>query len=278
MTTEIVDRVQDRFVTLNGLKFHYREWGDPASPPLVILHGVTGHGRSWDRTCRAFQDRYHIFALDQRGHGESEWADDYAPERRIEDLEAFVEQMGWAKFTLVGLSMGGMCASGYAIKHSDRLEKLVIVDITPTRETAGSTRIGAGMRQRDVFDSVEEAVAQGIAANPRAPEAEVRHRFTHNLKQTADGKWTWRYDAAIRQAPRVPMAPEEVELQWTALLNISCPTLMIRGGESDLTSLASAERFAVTVRDGRAVEVTGAGHSVPLDNPEGFIEALEAFL
>lgn len=82
MTTDT--EVQDKTVTLNGLRFHYRDWGNAGATPLVLLHGFTSHARSWDTFARAVHERYRVLALDQRGHGETEWAADYAPERMVE--------------------------------------------------------------------------------------------------------------------------------------------------------------------------------------------------
>lgn len=274
MTTQAV--VTDRFVSLNGLRFHYREWGDPAAPPLVVLHGITGHARTWDTFAEAMASRYRVLALDQRGHGESDWADDYAPDRRVEDLAAFADALGLGTFTLLGLSMGGICAYGYAAKYPERLEKLVIVDIAPELETEGMRRIGQGFAEKSEFDDPEEAVAQSRAANPRAPEDAVRHRVLNNLKQRDDGKWTFRHDPNVSGATRGPR--QDPEPVWASFRAITCPALLIRGAESDLLGRAAAERMTREMQHCTLVEVPNAGHSVPLDNPPGFLAAASAFL
>ena len=88
--------VRDETVMLDGLRFHYRDWGDPAAPPLVLLHGFTGNARQWDSFARAMADRYRVLALDQRGHGETDWApdQDYSAARVHEDFVAFVAALG----------------------------------------------------------------------------------------------------------------------------------------------------------------------------------------
>ena len=275
MTTEAL--AVDREVTLNGLRFHYREWGNPAAPPLVLLHGFTSHSRSWDHFAESVAGDFRVLALDQRGHGESEWTEDYASARRVEDLDAFVAALGLAKFNLLGLSMGGICAYEYAVKNPETLERLVIVDIAPILEQAGIDRIMTGVRERDVFDDPEEAVAQARAANPRPPDWALRHRVLNNLMQTADGKWTYRYDVALRR-DRPPQPPTDAEAMFAALARITCPTLLVRGAESDLLGRATAERMAAAIPDCTLVEVSDAGHSVPLDNPEGFRDAVRAWL
>jgi esterase len=278
MTTETL--AKDKTVTLSGLKFHYREWGDPAAPPLVMLHGFTGHARTWDTAAAALSERYRVLALDQRGHGETDWATDYAPERRVQDVEAFRDALGLRRFNLLGLSMGGRAAFMYAAKNPAALEKLVIVDIAPDIDPAGAQRINQGVRANDVFDNPEEAVAAARAANARPPEAELRHRVLNNLIQRDDGKWTFRYDVALRNGSpaRVQPTAEEVAATWDSLRKITCPTLLIRGEASDVLSNEHAARMVELIPDCRMVEVKDSGHSVPLDNPAGFLAAVQTFL
>jgi pimeloyl-ACP methyl ester carboxylesterase len=271
-------QVRDLNITLNGLRFHYRDWGNESAPTLILLHGLSSHARSWDTLASAMCDRYHVLALDQRGHGESEWAAEYSAERRVEDMAAFVQAMGLERFNLLGLSMGGICAYGYAARRPETLERLVIVDIAPTLETGGINRIFGNGAAKSVFDDPEEAVAQARAVNPRADEHEQRHRTLHNLKQTADGKWTWRYDPANFTQNRSRASQPDPEATWASLANITCPTLVIRGALSDLLGPAAAQRMAATIPDCRLIEVPDAGHSVPLENPAGFIAAVKTFL
>ena len=272
--------VADKFVTLNGLRFHYRDWGNPSAQALVCLHGFTGHARTWDTFARTMRDRYHVLALDQRGHGETEWAKDYHPDRRVEDMEAFVAALGLDRFVLLGLSMGGRAAFMYAAKNPAKVERLVIVDIAPESDRSGSQRISQGVRANDVFDAPEDAVAQARAANPRPPDEVVRDRALNNLIQRPDGKWTWRYDVALRDGSgaRVTPTAEEVARTWESLRNITSPTLLIRGADSDVLSPALAQRMVETIPNCRLVTVQDSGHSVPGDNPPGFMAAVATFL
>lgn len=275
MTTAL--QVQDKRITLNGLDFHYRDWPNPSGRPLLLLHGYTSHARTWDTFATAMQTHFRVLALDQRGHGESGWADDYRPERMVEDVDAFVGALQLQGMALLGLSMGGRNAYSYAGQHPDDLERLVIVDIGPEIVAAGSDRIRAGVLLTDVFDDPEEAVTRARAANPRAPDAELRHRTLNNLKQRDDGRWTFRYDAALR-APDRPLPRPDPSEAWQQLSRISCPTLLVRGAESDILSPETAARMLREIPHCRMVEVPNAGHSIPLDNPQGFIAAVQPFL
>jgi pimeloyl-ACP methyl ester carboxylesterase len=118
-------RVRDEIVTLDGLRFHYRDWGDLTAPPVVVLHGYTQHAHSWVTVARALADRFRVLALDQRGFGESDWGADYHELRLVADLAGFVEALGLPTVSLVGFSIGGSAAISYAQLYPDRVERLV---------------------------------------------------------------------------------------------------------------------------------------------------------
>lgn len=268
--------VRDELVMLNGLRFHYRDWGDLSAPPLILLHGFTGHARSWDSLAGALAGKYRVLVLDQRGHGETAWTDDYSTAAMVRDVAAFVAALRLDSFELLGLSMGGSNAYHFAGGRPAGLSRLVILDIGPETIAAGSARIASGVRASDTFESPEAAIAASRAANPRADEFEVQHRARHNLMRTADGGWTFRYDSALRSGtPRVRPTPEE---NWAAWKNIAVPTLVIRGGLSDILALETAEKMVASLADARLIEIPGSGHSIPLDAPARLLEAVRTFL
>jgi pimeloyl-ACP methyl ester carboxylesterase len=272
--------VSDELIELRGLRFHYRDWParNPKAPDLVLLHGFTGHARSWDAFAEAMTDRYRVLALDQRGHGETAWAPAgaYGTDEMVEDLRAFVRAMRLNRFTLLGLSMGGAVAMHYAGGRPAELAALVIVDIGPAIETAGAQRIQTGVRANDVFASRDEAFAVARAGNARPPEAHHRHRVDHSLMRTDDGRWTYRYDRAMRRGGGRP--PRDPEAGWRALAQTNVPTLVIRGELSDILSATMAEKMIETIPDARLALVKDSGHSVPLDAPDGFLAAAREFL
>lgn len=272
-----MDNVQDKLITLNGLRFHYRDWGDEKAPAIIALHGITSNAHAWDTTASALCDRYRILALDQRGHGETEWATDYKISSAVGDVDAFVRTLGLRKFVLLGHSMGALIAYNYAPAHLDQIEKLVLVDFGPELMPAFGKRLQASMQANDIFDDPDQAFKQMRAGNPRPTDSALRERAIHNLMQRADGKWTWRYDRGFRDSTRTleRLAPEQ---QWQLLTQITCPTLLVRGAETDLLARETAERMVRTIVNCQLVEVPNAGHSVPLDNPDGFIAAVSKFL
>jgi pimeloyl-ACP methyl ester carboxylesterase len=223
-------------------------------------------------------DRYRVLALDQRGHGESAWApaDQYGTDQMADDLTAFVAALGLSKFTLLGLSMGGMVTIEYAGRRPKELGACVIVDIGPEIVASGLSRIQTGVRMSDVFPTRESAFAAARAANPVPPEAHHRHRVDYSLMRTADGRWTYRYDRALR-APGSTRA-RDPEAGWRSCANIAVPTLLIRGETSDILAPEIADRMLKTIPGCQFAEVKGSGHSVPLDAPDGFLAAARGFL
>jgi pimeloyl-ACP methyl ester carboxylesterase len=267
--------VLDHSVMLPGGRFHYREWPNPGAQALVLLHGFTGHARSWDSFACAMQANYHVYALDQRGHGDSTWADDYSADAMVEDVQHWVTALGLKQFVLLGLSMGGRNAYQFASQHPEEVERLVIVDIGPEIASAGSTRIVSGVQANDVFATPEAAVAGGRAGNARADEAELQNRTRNNLMLLADGTWTYRYDKALR-TNRLPR-PDAGDA-WAMLPKITAPTLLIRGELSDVLDASVAERMLKEIPDCKFALVPGSGHSIPLESPNGFLEAVRTFL
>ena len=265
------------FVTLGGLRFHYLDWGPAAAPPLVLLHGVTLNAHSWDAAAPALRERYRVLALDQRGHGESEWAADYGTDAMVADVEAFRRALRLERVALLGHSMGGRIAYEYAAAHPDAVERLVIVDVGPDLGEAGLQRVRAALGAPDTFDDPEAAFRLLRAANPRPTDATLRHRAGHSLIQLADGHWTWRYDKGLRTGEKA-LGRREPDAAWAMFARIACPTLIVRGAESELLRRETAERMLRTIPTCELVEVPASGHPVPFDNPTGFLDAVRGFL
>jgi pimeloyl-ACP methyl ester carboxylesterase len=273
--------VRDQLVQLRGLRFYYREWPSlkPNAQALVLLHGYTGHARSWDALARTLQSQYRVLALDQRGHGQSDWAprDKYDTSEMVADLDAFVAALGLENFALLGLSMGGLVSIGYAGRRPRQLAKLVIVDIAPEIDVEGLKRIQAGVVRSDVFETPDEAVARARADNPIPPLEHLRYRVEYSLMRRDDGRYTYRYDPALRD-PTNTRKGIPVDEGWKLVANINVPTLVVRGEVSDILSRDVAARMAETIPNCRLVEVAGSGHPVPLDKPDAFAAALGGFL
>src|SRR5439155_523109 len=269
----------DRSLVLHGQQFHFLDWGAPTAPVVVLLHGVTGHARAWDDEARALAARYRVLALDARGHGDSDPAPDgdYTVTTMAGDLTALIDAVELRRFSLVGLSMGGRVAIAFAGAHPRRVDSLVVVDIGPDIAPAGRLRVGTLMAHTpERFDDFAAAVAWARATNPRYTEAMLRHRVTHGTRP-ANGGLVWKYDRAIRDAVRSGQWRDPVDL-WPLWSAITCPTLIVRGAESDVLAPETAKRMLATNPHARLVEVPEAGHTVPGEQPAAFQRLLTAFL
>jgi pimeloyl-ACP methyl ester carboxylesterase len=169
-------------------------------------------------------------------------------------------------------------AINYAGHHAGRVERLVVVDIGPEIAPAGRARVGALMATApERFESVDEVVAHLRTNAPRYTETMLRHRAEHAVRPLPGGGLTWKYDRALRQAIREGRVrvPADLWPQWQA---IACPTLLVRGAESDVLTDETAKRMVDAQPHARLVVVAGAGHTVPGDQPAAFQALLREFL
>lgn len=270
---------QDKTVMANGLKLHYLDWGAPDNPPLVLLHGLRGHAHAWDDFSAAVCEDYHVLALDQRGRGDSEWARDgvYTTAAYVADLLGFSTALHLDSFMLIGHSMGGRNSMAFSARYPDQVRKLVVVDIAPAGDTPGGARI----RQEisvvpEEFESFEAVVAYMSQQNRYAAPEVLRRRLHYATQPLPNGKIGWRYDRAIREQWR--QGPPTSEDLWPAWRSLTCPTLIVRGGDSDILSPAAAQQMLAAQPRAREVEIPRAAHMVFEDNPDAFLPAVRAFL
>ncbi|MFN8557301.1 MAG: alpha/beta hydrolase [Dehalococcoidia bacterium] len=266
---------EDKTILLGALRFHFREWPNPGAPAALLLHGFTGQRHSFDDLGPLLQARYRVVALDQRGHGDSDWADDYATDRMAEDVDAFVDALRLAPVSLLGVSMGGRNAYTFAGRHPEKVARLALVDIGPETPAAGRARIQQVTQAKVVFDDPEEAVAAARAYSPRHDVDAVRQRVMTNVRRLDDGRWTWKYDPALHSRERRPHP--DPETGWALLPRITCPVLLLHGVESDVLAPETAARMAREIADCRLIDIPGAGHAIAMDNPRAYVDAVQGF-
>ncbi|MBI4639439.1 MAG: alpha/beta fold hydrolase [Candidatus Tectomicrobia bacterium] len=270
---------EDKYVMANGLRFHYLDWGNEGKQSMLLLHGVTSNAHSWDDVAEELRGRYQIIALDQRGHGDSEWSPTgaYTTEDHAADIAAFIEALGLRNIVLIGLSMGGRNAILYTPLHPETIDRLVIVDIGPDIDPRGSERIRQAIAGApEEFDSLEEAAERARKLNPRPPLERHLARMKHSMKVLPNGKLTWKYDREIREQRR--RGEIRVIDLWTPFKKITCPTLIVRGSESDVLSPEVARKMREAIPSAEIAVVEESGHSVSLDNPKGLERVVKEFL
>ncbi|MES3012781.1 MAG: alpha/beta hydrolase [Pseudomonadota bacterium] len=255
-------------------------WG-PVDGPLVLLqHGGGQTRHAWKGTGETLGAAgYRAVAFDARGHGDSDWAPDglYGQDAMVRDLQCVLGALGQRRPVLVGASMGGgtsLVAVGES--HVDATA-LVLVDIAPRVEPAGVDHIQAFMRLKpEGFASLEE-VAQAIGTyQPHRRRPPKLDGLGKNVRLGADGRYHWHWD------PRYRAAPFDLEQRSRRLaacsVNLHLPTLLVRGGLSDVLSEAGAQEFLALCPTAEYVNVTGAGHMVAGDRNDIFANAVIDFL
>lgn len=278
----------DHDVQLNGIRFHYLDWGNPDLPHVVLLHGGSLTAHTWDMAALLLRDRYHLVALDQRGHGDTEWT----PESQLgedngalmlEDTRQFIDYLGYEHLALVGMSMGGMNTIRYAARHPRRLDAVGIVDVAPETMRAGQIEMEQFRHETETLNAFDDFLNRAIRFMPHRPVPHLRYSLTHSLKQIPEG-WTWKQDH--RHRPQATASPEEVEAArkrnaealWADVRAIHLPTLLFRGENSKILSPEVAEQTVAAMANARLVVIPRATHNVHSDNPKDFAAALDTFL
>lgn len=264
-----------RVLDVNGLRLHALEAGRGNPATMLFLHGGSAHAHWFDRVMPAFVERFHALALDQRGHGESEWPVPaaYATDDFVADLAGALDALGWERTIVVGHSMGGHNAMAFAAAHPERVRALVIGDsrpaIPPERLKNMQERGGRTPRHHP---SAEVAV-QSFRLIPRetvADPAFLAHLARAGLARR-DGGWVYRFDPACNGT----RTPRDV---WPLLGRITAPTLIVRGEWSPIMPAETAEQMRAAIPRASVVELAGAHHHVTLDQPAAFAASVTAFL
>lgn len=272
---------KDRYVRANGVRLHYLDWGGGDKPVLVLVHGLTSNAHAWDtfiRSGHAPTDRFRILAVDQRGHGDSDHARDYSVQRFVEDFHAFADKLDLGTYDLLGHSLGARHAMAYAGDAGEWLNHLVLVDFGPEMERSGATQVKGSTTQRPTsFRTFDEAVEFMRDANPNRPDAVLRENAQHALRENYAGRLVWKHDSELGWISG-SFGLKEVPYLWSQIAKANCPTLIVRGADSNVLGAGVMARMLEVMPDARAVEIPGAGHGVPQDQPDAFWTAVNTFL
>ena len=269
------ETARSRTLEVRGLRLHFLESGRPGAPALCFLHGGAAHAHWFDKVTPAFADRFHVLSLDQRGHGESQWAEPpaYGTQDFTGDLLELMDRLGWARMTVIGHSMGGHNAMTFAAWHPERVSALVIIDSRPAIPAERLQFMHARGRRMPRAHPTEEAAIQAFRLLPRETFAEPA--FMAHLARAGmtgrNGGWGWRFDPATH-GNRQPVDA------WPLLPRITAPTLIVRGELSPVLPPDMAERLRAAIPTATLVEIPGAYHHLVLDAPAAFVQTLDAFL
>lgn len=274
-------------LSASGLhRMAYWEWGERANPRvLVCVHGLSRQGRDFDTLARALAGRYRVICPDVMGRGRSDWRPDpalYQVPVYVADMVTLLARLEVERVDWVGTSMGGLIGLGLAALPHSPVARLVLNDVGPAIEYPALQRIGSYLGRRMRFaDMAEGATHLREISAGFGPHSEADWlALSRPMFVPAEGGVRLHYDPAIA-VPFAALTPElaaagEAAL-WHAYDALNCPTLLLRGAESDLLSRATAE--AMTQRGPRALlhEFAGVGHAPTLVAPEQ-VEVVRHFL
>jgi pimeloyl-ACP methyl ester carboxylesterase len=274
-------RYVSRNVVVNHLRLHLLEWGDPAAPPVLLLHGGNQSAHSWDLVSLHLADRFHVFALDLRGHGDSEWARDadYSPAAMADDVRTLLAQERIHQPVIIGHSMGGIVSMSLTAQHPELLHALVLVDIGPKVPPEALERINNFITRNREFDTLDKFVERVAAYNPFRPTQHIERTVRYNLLQRSDGKFIAKSDRTLYESAfrggwktRDPgPSPEQVAA-------FARPMLLVRGEYSQILTPDAAEAWTAALPNASLITVPRCSHSVHTENTPGFLDALRPFL
>jgi pimeloyl-ACP methyl ester carboxylesterase len=277
------------FYYSHRLKLQFWDFGTEGKPTLILVHGGLDHARNWDWVARSLREHFHVYALDLRGHGNSQQAPGalYTLAEHVLDLSALVDVINDFPVYLVGHSLGGNIVLHYSGIYADRVKKLVAIEglgfpmghkfnrpfPDRLREWVENVRKGE-KREVKSYPNLESAVARMQEVNPHLPHEIAEHLTRHGTNWNSDGSLTWKFDNYLRFFS--PYGTNKQDLT-DILSNITCPALLFWGRESFFSN-PEESGLAQTIKDYRLVAVEQAGHWLHHDQLDLFLAETTKFL
>ena len=252
----------------------YLEWGDPRNRDVVIcVHGITRVARDFDELARALCGRFRVVCPDMAGRGDSDRLADpmlYGAPQYVSDAVTLIARLDVETISWVGTSMGGLIGMALAALPGTPVSRLLLNEAGPVVSKASLERIATYIGRVPAFTSVEEAekYIRTVSAS-FGPHTDAQWRFLTEvwLRKAEDGSYRAHYDPRIGEPFRAALPEKDLEL-LPLYEAIRCPTLVLRGADSDLLSRETTARMAARGPKARVVEIPGVGHAPTLLNPD----------
>ena len=269
------------FQSSEGFPIAANAYGDPSHDPVLFMHGGGQTRHAWGGAAAALAKHgWYTISMDHRGHGDSGWSEDanYELDYFVEDFHTVQEQIG-RRMVVCGASLGGRTALlGLGGGNQDLTSALILVDIAPKTEPKGVARIQQFMRANlDGFPDLEAAADAVAAYREHRSRPKDISGLKKNLRLKADGRWYWHWDPKYIDR-RDREDPSRVERVREVTPNIKLPTLLIRGGSSDVVSPEGVKDFLELLPTAQFIDVADAGHMVAGDKNDIFTDAVMEFL
>jgi pimeloyl-ACP methyl ester carboxylesterase len=270
----LIRKAESKYIVINHLRLHYLEWGEEGSRPMVLLHGSGDNAHVWDYFSCYASKYFRIIALDQRGHGNSDWPIPPAYELNdyVSDLIRLVETLQVNGIVLMGHSIGALHATAYAAMKPEKVSALIHIDIEPCPPSWNKKYL---RRIYDtlptLYDSVQDFVDQIQETSPFADKEMLFYLASFAVNKKEDDKFYARFDREVlSHFDQYDLRPH--------LSSIKCPTLILRGKESRVMRREKAQEMNRAILNSKLVEIPQATHPVHTDNPSTFRQIVLDFL
>ena len=267
-------RPQERYLEVNNIRLHYLDWGGVGNQPMLLLHGLMGHAHVWDAFAAMFGERYHVIALDQRGHGDSQWSarGAYSVDDHFSDIAGFVEALDLGALVLIGHSMGGRNALLYAACFPERVHSLIMMDSrlrdNPDSRRALKQLLTAFPLETDSLHHVVKAIQRLYSY---VPDETAHHIADHGYTRLEPGRYVPKFDTRIiKQARKAHHRSEDMR---PFLQTVLCPVLVVRGAESEFLSREEAAQIQRALPSGHFREIPRSTHMPVQENP-GYLRSV----
>jgi esterase len=265
----------DRYVTVNGLRVHYVDWGTAGKQPMILLHGIGRVARTFDHIAPRFTPDYHVIAVDMRGHGDSAWSPNaaYLVEDYVRDIESLAAELRLRNIVIWGNSTGGRVAQVFAGLHPELVAAVISEDVGPERPREIADGMTNRLKQEDAtgWASEDELLAQLKKNSSRTAEAVLQASVRYGTKRRDDGRVIWKRDPNIGAG----FVPTEL---WRFVSRIRSPIIYILGGRSAIVPAETQEQLKKTLPQVKIVTMPGLGHYPSEEDPAGFAAIVNQFL
>ena len=252
----------------------YLEWGDPRNKDvLVCVHGLARSSRDFDELARALCGHFRVACPDLAGRGDSDRLADpalYVVPQYVSDMVTLIARLDAESVNWVGTSLGGLVGMALAAQAGSPIKRLFLNDVGPVIAKVALERIASYLGQTPAFNAIEEAEKYIRAVSASfGPHTEAQWRFLTEtfVRKDAQGKWRAHYDPRIADEYKRTLPTQDIEL-WYLYDAIRCPTMVLRGAQSDLLSSQTVEAMTRRGPKAKVVEIAGVGHAPTLLNPD----------
>ena len=252
------------------MKLHFKKFG--SGDPVLILHGLFGISDNWITIAKSLAKKYLVYLLDMRNHGRSPHTEAFTYADMVEDIYEFLTDMSLRQVSIIGHSMGGKTAMNFAQEYPHRINKLIIIDISPRKYPVFHRNIIDGLLTLDISKlnsrkDADEKLTEKISSR------RIRQFLLKNLTRNDDGFFTWRINL-----PVIAESLSEIGAEIKSKSAFSTPTLFIRGGKSEYIGESDFQLIQDQFTNSEIITIPGASHWVHSEAPEEVFKVIDAFL